>query len=84
MFRRAVVAGARSYPGQADELRHVPHIEELAQLVVSPFCSRGPDLLTLGERAAQVARAQGAEAGRLLYLWRDAVATFLFDRFARQ
>jgi hypothetical protein len=44
----------------------------------------GPDLLTLGERVAQVARAQRVEPGRLLYLWPDAVATFLFDRFARQ
>jgi hypothetical protein len=44
----------------------------------------GPDLLTLSERAAHVARAQGVEPGRLLYLWPDAVATFLFDRFARQ
>ncbi len=44
----------------------------------------GPDLLTLGERAAQVARTQDVEPGQLRYLWPDAVATFLFDRFARR
>lgn len=44
----------------------------------------GPDLLTLGQRAAEVARTQGVEPGGLRYMWPDAVATFLFDRFARR
>jgi hypothetical protein len=48
------------------------------------YLAVGPDLLTLGERANQVARAQGVQPGRLRYLWPDAVATFLFDEFARR
>jgi hypothetical protein len=44
----------------------------------------GPDLVTLGQRSAAVARAQGVGDGGLLYLWPDAVATLLFDRFARR
>ena len=47
------------------------------------FLRVGPDLLTLGERATGLPRAQGAEPGGLLYLWPDAVATFLFEEFAR-
>jgi hypothetical protein len=43
----------------------------------------GPDLLTLGQMATQVAEDQGVEPGALRYLWPDAVATFLFDQFAR-
>ena len=44
----------------------------------------GPDLLRLGQMATSVAQAQGIEAGQLQYMWPDAVATFLFDRFARR
>ncbi len=44
----------------------------------------GPDLLTLGQRAADVARTQGVEPGGPRYMWPDAVANFLFDRFARR
>lgn len=46
------------------------------------YLAVGPDLLTLGRRAENVARLQGIEPGRLQYLWPDAVATFLFDRHA--
>lgn len=44
----------------------------------------GPDLLTLGQRAAEVARTQGVEPGGFRYMWPDAVANFLFARFARR
>jgi len=44
----------------------------------------GPDLLTLGQRAAVAAESQGIQPGSLRYMWPDAVATFLFDRFARR
>lgn len=44
----------------------------------------GPDLLTLGQMATEVAVAQGVEAGQFRYMWPDAVATFLFDRYARR
>lgn len=42
----------------------------------------GPDILTLGRLAAEAAQARGVRPGRLLYMWRDAVASVLFDRFA--
>jgi hypothetical protein len=44
----------------------------------------GQDLVTLGQRAADVARTQGVEPGGFRYLWPGAVANFLFDRFARR
>lgn len=47
------------------------------------YLSVGPDLTTLGQRASEVARAQGMEPGGAGYLWPDAVANYLFDRYAR-
>jgi hypothetical protein len=41
-----------------------------------------PDIRTLSQVAAQAARAQGILPGRLRYMWPDAVASRLFERFA--
>ncbi len=37
-----------------------------------------PDIQLLGERASAVAEAQGVTPARLLYMWPDAVASYLY------
>ncbi len=44
----------------------------------------GPDLLALGAMATAAAENQGVQPGALRYMWPDAVATFLFDKYARR
>jgi tRNA(Glu) U13 pseudouridine synthase TruD len=40
------------------------------------------DIETLGARAATAAQAQNVTPGKLLYMWPDAVASYLFDQVA--
>ncbi len=46
------------------------------------YLAVGPDLAILGHMAAEVAQLKGIVPGSLRYLWPDAVATFLFDKYA--
>jgi len=41
-----------------------------------------PNILTVGRLASEAAAAQNATPGALRFMWPDAVASFLFDRFA--
>ena len=46
------------------------------------YLAEEPNLLAIGQHAAQAAIQQGHVPGTLQFLWPDAVATFLFDQFA--